>query len=73
MRDEGSRRPQTGRPTNNKKREKDMNQHIIKKTAIDLEVVEREIQLRLSREKIKLLISHFLCFILATAVIFFVL
>jgi hypothetical protein len=49
-----------------------MNQHILKKPVLDLAAMEREIRRRLQQEKIKLLISHILCFLIATAVIFFV-
>ena len=49
-----------------------MSQHILKKTAMDLGAMEVEIQRRLQRGKLKLLLSHILCFILALAFIFFV-
>ncbi len=49
-----------------------MNGHILKKPAMDLSAMEVEIQRRLQRGKFKLLLSHFLCFILALAFIFFV-
>ena len=49
-----------------------MNQYILKKPAIDLGALEKEIQRRLNRGKIKLLISHVLCFMLAMTIVFFV-
>lgn len=49
-----------------------MSQHILKKTALDLGALEDEIQRRLQLGKTKMLIFHFLCFILASVVIFFV-
>jgi len=49
-----------------------MSQYILKKPVLDLGAVEREIRHRLQQEKFKLLISHIICFILATIVIFFV-
>jgi hypothetical protein len=49
-----------------------MRQHILKKPAFDLGAWEGEIQRRLQRGKTRLLISHILCFILASAFIFLV-
>jgi len=49
-----------------------MSQHILGKPAIDIGAWEGEIQRRLRRGKIRLLISNILCFILAMAVMFFV-
>jgi len=48
-----------------------MNQHILKKPALDLGALELEIQHRLKRGKIKLLISHIIFFILSASIIFF--
>jgi hypothetical protein len=45
-----------------------MSQHILKKTALDLGTWENEIQRRLQRGKIKLLISHIFFFILTVSI-----
>jgi hypothetical protein len=48
-----------------------MRQHILKKPSLDLSALEDEIQRRLQRGKIKLLISHILFFILTVSVFLF--
>lgn len=50
-----------------------MNQHILKKSVLDPTAMENDIQFRLKRGKIKLLISHILFFLLTMSFIFFVL
>jgi hypothetical protein len=49
-----------------------MSQHVLKKSAMDTGTLEEEIQRRLRRGKARLLISNIFYFILAMAVIFFV-
>ena len=49
-----------------------MSQHVLKKPALDLDAMEREIQRRLRRGKTRLLISHIFYFFLAMVIIFFV-
>jgi len=48
-----------------------MSQSILKKPAVDFSAMEIKIQLRLQREKTKLLIAHILFFILSAGVILF--
>ncbi len=50
-----------------------MNQHILKKSVLDLAALENDIQFRLKRSKTRLLISHVFFFILTVSFIFFVL
>ena len=45
-----------------------MNQHILKKPALDLGALEIEIQRRLQRGKIKLLIVHIFFFMLTVSI-----
>jgi hypothetical protein len=49
-----------------------VNERIVKKPALDLGSLEEEIQCRLQRGKIKLLIGHTLAFLLTMAIIIFV-
>ncbi len=50
-----------------------MNHHIIKKSYLDLSMLESEIQQRLKRGKTRLMVAHSLLFILAVSFILFVL
>ena len=53
--------------------ENNMNQHILKKPALDMGAWEIEIAHRLKRGKNRLLIVHALFFILTVSIVFFVL
>jgi hypothetical protein len=50
-----------------------MNQHIFKKTALDLGALEIDIQHRLQKGKVRLLISHILFFVVTMSILFFAL
>jgi hypothetical protein len=50
-----------------------MSQYILKKPTLDLGAIEIDIQHRLQRGKIKLLISHILFFVVTVSILFFAL